>query len=327
MKPPVRVAVTGAAGQIGYSLLFRIATGEMLGPDQPMILQLLEVPEALGALNGVVMELADCAFPLLAGVVQTEDAKIAFDRADYALLVGSRPRTAGIERRDLLAVNAAIFAVQGHSLDAVASRDVKILVVGNPANTNCFVAMQSAPGLARRNFSAMMRLDHNRAVSMLAARIGAPVDTIERVVVWGNHSPTMHPDYRHATSGGLALPELVGDEAWYRDEFIPTVAQRGTAVLKARGRGSAASAASAAIDHMRDWVAGTNGRWVTMAVASDGSYGIPADIIYGFPVTCAGGEFRIVSDLPIDDFSRQRMQLSLAELQEERGAVAGLLGS
>ena len=325
MNRPVRVAVTGAAGQIGYSLLFRIATGEMLGPDQPVILQMLEVPDALGALRGVAMELADCAFPLLAGMVQTSDPEVAFRDADYALLVGSRPRTAGIERRDLLAFNAEIFQTQGRALDAVAAREVKVLVVGNPANTNCYIAMKSAPGLAPGNFTAMMRLDHNRCVAMLAERIGKPVEGIERAIVLGNHSLTMYPDYHHARVDSQSVKDLVGDDAWYRNEFIPTVAQRGTEVIAARGRGSAASAASAAVDHIRDWVMGTDERWVTMGIASDGSYGVPQEIICGVPVVCAGGSYQLVRDVDLNDFSRERLARSVAELDEERAAIDHLL--
>jgi len=325
-KSPVRVAVTGAAGQIGYSLLFRIASGEMLGKDQPVVLQLLEIPQALGALNGVVMELEDCAFPLLAGVVTSDDPKVAFRDADYALLVGARPRSKGMERKDLLEANAAIFTVQGKALDAVAKRTVKVLVVGNPANTNALIAMSCAPGLDPRNFTGMMRLDHNRAVSQIAARIGRPVDEIEKMTVWGNHSPTMYPDYRFATAGGKPVKALIGDEKWNRETFIPTVGKRGAAVIEARGASSAASAANAAIDHMRDWALGTQGRWVTMGVRSDGAYGIAEGIIYGFPVTCSGGDYRVVQGLDIDAFSRERMDLTLKELLEERDAVKHLLG-
>ncbi|MCL4800447.1 MAG: malate dehydrogenase [Burkholderiales bacterium] len=325
-KSPVRVAVTGAAGQIGYSLLFRIASGEMLGKDQPVVLQLLEIPQALGALNGVVMELEDCAFPLLAGVVTSDDPKVAFRDADYALLVGARPRSKGMERKDLLEANAAIFTVQGKALDAVAKRTVKVLVVGNPANTNALIAMSCAPGLDPRNFTGMMRLDHNRAVSQIAARIGRPVDEIEKMTVWGNHSPTMYPDYRFATAGGKPVKALIDDEKWNRETFIPTVGKRGAAVIEARGASSAASAANAAIDHMRDWALGTQGRWVTMGVRSDGAYGIAEGIIYGFPVTCSGGDYRVVQGLDIDAFSRERMDLTLKELLEERDAVKHLLG-
>ena len=327
MKSPVRVAVTGAAGQIGYSLLFRIASGEMLGRDQPVILQLLEIPDekAQKALNGVMMELEDCAFPLLAGMSAHAEPATAFRDAQVALLVGARPRGPGMERKDLLAANAQIFTAQGKALDAAASRDVKVLVVGNPANTNAYIAMKSAPSLPRTAFTAMMRLDHNRALSQLSARTGKPVDSIEKVVVWGNHSPTMYPDIRFASIAGQPAPQAVADEAWYRDTFIPTVGKRGAAIIEARGLSSAASAANAAIDHVRDWVLGTAGRWVTMGVASDGSYGIPEDIVYGFPVTCAGGRFEVVKGLDIDDFSRARMDATLKELLEERDGVKHLL--
>ncbi len=325
-KAPVRVAVTGAAGQIGYSLLFRIASGEMLGKDQPVILQLLEVPQALNALGGVVMELEDCAFPLLAGVVATDDPNTAFRDADYALLVGARPRSKGMERKDLLEANAAIFTVQGKALDATARRSIKVLIVGNPANTNALIAMKSAPGLNPRSFTGMMRLDHNRAVSQVAAKLGVPVDRIEKMLVWGNHSPTMYPDYRFATAGGKAVKTLINDDKWNRDTFIPTVGKRGAAIIEARGASSAASAANAAIDHMRDWVLGTNGRWVTMGIPSDGSvYGIPEGVIYGFPVTCTAGDYQIVQGLEIDAFSRERMEATDTELREERAAVEDLL--
>jgi len=319
--------VTGAAGQIGYSLLFRIASGEMLGKDQPVILQLLEIPAALNAVRGVVMELDDCAFPLLAGVVATDDPNVAFRDADYALLVGARPRSKGMERKDLLEANAAIFTVQGKALDAVARRTVKVLVVGNPANTNALITMKSAPGLDPHNFTGMMRLDHNRAVSQIAMKLGAPVDTIEKMLVWGNHSPTMYPDYRFATAGGKPVKTLINDEKWNRETFLPTVGKRGAAVIEARGASSAASAANAAIDHMRDWVLGTGGKWVTMGIASDGkAYGIPEGVIYGFPVTCANGAYRIVEGLEIDAFSRERMDLTLKELLDEREAVKHLFG-
>jgi len=328
MKPPVRVAVTGAAGQIGYALLFRIASGEMLGRDQPVILQLLELPidKAQAALNGVMMELEDCAFPLLAGMVGTADPKVAFRDADVALLVGAKPRGPGMERKDLLLENAKIFIEQGKALDAAAARHVKVLVVGNPANTNAYIAMKSAPSLPKRNFTAMMRLDHNRALSQLAARLKKPVGGIEKMIVWGNHSPTMYADYRFATIGGASVKAAIDDEAWYRNEFLPTVGKRGAAIIAARGLSSAASAANAAIDHVRDWVAGTHGKWVTMGVPSDGSYGIPADTVYGVPVTTADGEYTLVRDLPIDDFSRERMNATLKELDEERAGVASLLG-
>jgi malate dehydrogenase len=326
MKTPVRVAVTGAAGQIGYSLLFRIASGEMLGPDQPVILQLLEITPALNALKGVVMELDDCAFPLLAGVVQSDDAKVAFKDADIALLVGARPRSKGMERKDLLEANGAIFTGQGKALNEVASRSVKVLVVGNPANTNAYIAMKSAPDLPAANFTAMLRLDHNRALSQLSAKTGKPVDSIEKLVVWGNHSPTMYPDYRFATIDGQAAPAAVNDEPWYRDTFIPTVGKRGAAIIEARGLSSAASAANAAIDHVRDWVLGTAGKWTTMGIPSDGSYGIPGGIIYGFPVTCSAGNYAMVRDLEIDAFSREKMNLTLKELEEERDAIKHLVG-
>jgi malate dehydrogenase len=326
MKKPVRVAVTGAAGQIGYSLLFRIASGEMLGPEQPVILQLLEIPAALKALNGVAMELEDCAFPLLADVVQTDDPKVAFRDAEVALLVGARPRTADMERRDLLRANANIFKTQGKALNEAASRSVKVLVVGNPANTNCYVAMKSAPDLPVRNFTSMMRLDHNRALFQLAARAGQPVRNIEKVVVWGNHSPTMYPDWRFATAAGKSVKDLIGDEKWYRDMFIPTVAKRGTAIIVARGLSSAASAANAAIDHARDWMLGTGGKWVSMGLPSDGSYGIREQVIYGFPATCANGEYHIVKDLPVDSFSRERMDATLKEIEQEIAELSSLLG-
>jgi len=317
--------VTGAAGQIGYSLLFRIASGEMLGKDQPVILQLLEVTPTLNALKGVAMELDDCAFPLLAGIVQTDDPKVAFKDADYALLVGAKPRTKGMERADLLEANAQIFTVQGKALNEAAKRSVKVLVVGNPANTNAYIAMKSAPDLPRTCFSAMLRLDHNRALSQLATKTGKPVGTMHKMIVWGNHSPSMYPDYRFATIDGQPAPAAVNDDAWYRDTFIPTVAKRGAAIIEARGSSSAASAASAAIDHMRDWALGSNGQWVTMGVPSDGSYGIPEGIVYGFPVVCANGGYEIVRDLEIDDFSRQKMDATLKELLEERDGIKHLL--
>jgi malate dehydrogenase len=325
MNKPMRVAVTGAAGQIGYSLLFRIAAGELLGNQQPVILQVLEIPAALPALKGVGMELDDCAFPLLSGIVQTDDPRLAFRDADIAFLVGSRPRTADIERRDLLQANANIFRTQGRVLSEVASRDVKVLVVGNPANTNCYVAMKCARDLPAKNFTSMMRLDHNRALSQLARRAGKSAGEVEKVIVWGNHSPTMYPDYRFATVNGASIKEVIADEPWYRDVLIPTVAKRGTAIIVARGLSSAASAANAAIDHVRDWLLGTNGKWVTMGIPSDGRYGIPKDLIYGFPVTCSGGEYRVVQDLPIDQFSRERMGISRKELEEEAAAVSDLL--
>jgi malate dehydrogenase len=326
-KAPIRVAVTGAAGQIGYALLFRIASGEMLGKDQPVILQLLELPidKAQQALKGVIMELEDCAFPLLAGVVGTGDPKVAFKDASYALLVGARPRGPGMERKDLLLENAKIFIEQGKALNEVAARDVRVLVVGNPANTNAYIAMKSAPDLPKANFTAMLRLDHNRAISQLSTRTGKPVDSIERIIVWGNHSPTMYPDIRFATVAGAAAPSLI-DDAWYKTDYIPKVGKRGAAIIEARGLSSAASAANAAIDHMHDWALGSNGKWVTMGVPSDGSYGIPADILYGVPVICTPGKYERVTGLEIDAFSRQMMDKTLAELQEEREGVKDLLG-
>ena len=327
MKKPVRVAVTGAAGQIGYSLLFRIASGEMLGKDQPVALQLLEIPDekAQKALKGVIMELDDCAFPLLSSVSAHGDPMTAFKDIDIALLVGARPRGPGMERKDLLSANAQIFTAQGKALDAVASRSVKVLVVGNPANTNAYIAMKSAPSLPRENFTAMLRLDHNRALSQLAAKTGKPVDAIEKMIVWGNHSPTMYPDYRFATIGGQPAPAAVNDAVWYRESFIPTVGKRGAAIIEARGLSSAASAANAAIDHVRDWVLGTDGKWVTMGIPSDGAYGIPKDVMYGFPVTCKDGKYTLIEGLDIDTFSRERMDFTLKELEEERQAVQHLL--
>jgi malate dehydrogenase len=326
-KPAIRVAVTGAAGQIGYALLFRIASGEMLGKDQPVILQLLEIPDekAQKALKGVMMELDDCAFPLLQSMSAHSDPKEAFKDVEVALLVGSRPRGPGMERKDLLTVNAQIFTGQGKALNEVASRNVRVLVVGNPANTNAYIAMKSAPDLPAKNFTAMLRLDHNRALSQLAAKLGRPVADIQKLAVWGNHSPTMYPDYRFATIGGQSVSKLINDAAWNRDVFIPTVGKRGAAIIEARGLSSAASAANAAIDHIHDWVMGTNGKWVTMGVPSDGSYGIPEGIMYGVPVTCEGGEYHRVKDLEVDAFSRERMDLTLKELLEERDGVADLL--
>ena len=328
MKKPLRVAVTGAAGQIGYSLLFRIANGDMLGRDQPVILQLLELPidKAQAALKGVMMELEDCAFPLLAGMSGTGDAKAAFKDAEVALLVGARPRGPGMERKDLLLENAKIFIEQGKAMDAVANREIKVLVVGNPANTNAYIAMKSAPSLPAKNFTAMLRLDHNRALSQLAARSGKPVGSIEKLIVWGNHSPTMYPDYRFATVDGQSVKNLINDENWNRTVFLPTVGKRGAAIIEARGLSSAASAANAAVDHVHDWLLGSDGKWVTMGVASDGSYGIPKDIMYGVPVTTAGGEYQRVTGLEIDSFSREKMDATLKELEEERAGVAGLLG-
>jgi malate dehydrogenase len=326
-KKPVRVAVTGAAGQIGYALLFRIASGEMLGKDQPVILQLLEVP-AEGpqkALKGVMMELEDCAFPLLAGMEAHADPMTAFRDTDYALLVGSMPRKAGMERAELLSINGKIFIGQGQALNAVASRDVKVLVVGNPANTNAWIAMKSAPDLPRENFTAMLRLDHNRALSQLAAKTGKPVASIRKLCVWGNHSPTMYPDYRFATIAGASVKDMINDEAWNRDVFLPTVGKRGAAIIEARGLSSAASAANAAIDHMRDWALGTQGEWVTMGVPSNGEYGIPKDVMFGYPVTCEGGKYRIVEGLPIDEFSQGCIDKTLAELVAEQDGVKHLL--
>ncbi|MBX3603586.1 MAG: malate dehydrogenase [Rubrivivax sp.] len=326
-KKPVRVAVTGAAGQIGYALLFRIASGEMLGRDQPVILQLLEVP-AEGpqkALKGVMMELEDCAFPLLHGMEAHGDPMTAFKDTDYALLVGSMPRKAGMERAELLSINGKIFIGQGQALNAVASRDVKVLVVGNPANTNAWIAMKSAPDLPRENFTAMLRLDHNRALSQIAAKTGKPVASIKKLGVWGNHSPTMYADYRFATIDGASVKDMINDHAWNRDVFLPTVGKRGAAIIEARGLSSAASAANAAIDHMRDWALGTNGGWVTMGVPSNGEYGIPKDVMFGYPVTCEGGKYRIVEGLPIDEFSQGCIDKTLAELLAERDGVQHLL--
>ena len=327
MKSPVRVAVTGAAGQIGYALLFRIASGEMLGKDQPVILQLLEIPDekAQKALKGVMMELDDCAFPLLAGMTAHGDPMTAFKDADYALLVGARPRGPGMERKDLLSANAQIFTAQGKALNAVASRNVRVLVVGNPANTNAYIAMKSAPDLPRKNFTAMLRLDHNRALSQIAAKTGKPVSSIEKLAVWGNHSPTMYADYRFATIDGQPVKAMIADDVWNKDTFLPTVGKRGAAIIDARGVSSAASAANAAIDHMRDWALGSNGKWVTMGIPSDGQYGIPKDTMFGFPVTTEGGEYKLVAGLDIDAFSQERIDLTLKELKEEQEGVQHLL--
>jgi len=326
-KAPLRVAVTGAAGQIGYSLLFRIANGDMLGKDQPVILQLLEIPDekAQNALKGVMMELDDCAFPLLQSMSAHGDPMTAFKDIDYAVLVGARPRGPGMERKDLLSANAQIFTAQGKALNAVAKRTVKTLVVGNPANTNAYIAMKSAPDLPAKNFTAMLRLDHNRALSQLASKSHSAVADIEKLVVWGNHSPTMYPDYRFATVGGKSIKELINDEDWNKNTFLPTVGKRGAAIIEARGLSSAASAANAAIDHIHDWHLGTNGKWVTMGVPSDGSYGIPAEVMYGFPVTCENGEYTVIKDLPVDEFSRERMDFTLKELLEEQDGVKHLL--
>jgi malate dehydrogenase len=325
MTTPVRVAVTGAAGQIGYAILFRIANGDLLGKDQPVILNLLDLPQAQKALGGVIMELNDCAFPLLAGIVPTDDPNVAFKDVDIAILIGSRPRGPGMERRDLLAANAEIFKVQGKALNDVAKRDVKVLVVGNPANTNAYIAMKSAPDLPKENFTAMLRLDHNRAVSMLAEKSGVAVKDIEKVAVWGNHSPTMYADYRNATAAGKSLPAVINDETWYKETYLSAVGKRGAAIIEARGLSSAASAANAAIDHVRDWVLGSNGRWVSMGVPSDGSYGIPKDVIYGVPVTTEGGKYKRVEGIAIDEFSQGRLEFTLKELLEEQEAVASLL--
>ncbi len=326
-KSPVRVAVTGAAGQIGYALLFRIASGEMLGKDQPVILQLLEIPDekAQNALKGVIMELDDCAFPLLAGIEAHSDPVAAFKDTDYALLVGARPRGPGMERKDLLSANAQIFTAQGKALNASASRNVKVLVVGNPANTNAYIAMKSAPDLPAKNFTAMLRLDHNRAASQIAAKTGKPVSSIEKLAVWGNHSPTMYADYRFATIGGQSVKAMINDDAWNKDVFLPTVGKRGAAIIAARGVSSAASAANAAIDHMRDWALGSNGQWVTMGIPSNGEYGIPKEVMFGYPVTTEGGEYKIVEGLTIDAFSQERINLTLAELTEEQDGVKHLL--
>ena len=325
MKSPVRVTITGAAGQIGYQLSFRIASGQMLGTDQPVILQLLEIPPALGALNGVVMELDDCAFSTLAGVAATDDPDIAFKDSDYALLVGARPRGPGMERKDLLEANAAIFSVQGKAINDHASRDIRVLVVGNPANTNALIASSNAPDIDPGRFTAMTRLDHNRAMAQLATKTGAHVNDVRRMTIWGNHSATQYPDVQHAVVAGKPAAELV-DQAWLADDFIPVVQQRGAAIIEARGASSAASAASAAIDHMHDWASGTpDDDWVSMAIPADGSYGIEPGIIYSYPVRCSGGNYEIVQDLAIDDFSRKRMAATETELREERAAIADLL--
>jgi malate dehydrogenase len=325
MKSPVNVAITGAAGQIGYALAFRVASGAMLGPDQPINLHLLEITPALGALQGVVMELNDCAFPTLNKIVATDDAKVAFKDCDVALLVGARPRGPGMERKDLLVANAQIFSAQGKALDAVANRNVRVLVVGNPANTNALIAQRNAPGLNQRNFTAMVRLDHNRALSQLAEKTGTHTTKINRVTIWGNHSATQYPDLHQAIVDGKSALSLV-DQKWYSETFIPVVQQRGAAIIKARGASSAASAASAAIDHIHDWVLGSqDGDWVSMGVPSDGSYGIPAGVIYGFPVTCKNGEYQIVQGLSINEFSRQRMDATHKELLEERDGVKELI--
>jgi len=329
MKRPMRVAVTGAAGQIGYSLLFRIASGEMLGKDQPVILQLLEIPDekAQKALKGVMMELDDCAFPLLDSMVATADPKVAFKDADIALLVGARPRGPGMERKDLLEANGKIFGPQGQALSEVASRDVKVLVVGNPANTNCLIAMKNAPKLKPSNFTAMMRLDHNRALTQVAQKVGKPVSTVRKMSVWGNHSATQYPDvFQTEVEGKKAWP-MINDMNWLEKEFIPTIQKRGAAIIDARGLSSAASAANAAMDHVRNWVYGTpDGDWVSMGIPSDGSYEIPEGVIYGYPATCRDGRYQIVQGLEVSDFSRARMQATLKELEEERDSIKHLLG-
>jgi malate dehydrogenase len=327
-KPPIRVAVTGAAGQIGYSLLFRIASGEMLGKDQPVILQMLEIPDekAQKALKGVMMELDDCAFPLLAGMVPASDPMVAFKDVDIALLVGARPRGPGMERKDLLEANGRIFGPQGKALDRVASRSVKVLVVGNPANTNCLIAMKNAQGLKPTQFTAMMRLDHNRAISQVSQRIRQEVSKIKKITVWGNHSATQYPDVFQAECDGRKVWPMINDQAWLEQTFIPTVQKRGAAIIDARGLSSAASAANAAIDHVRDWISGSrDGDWITMGVPSEGSYGIPEGVIFGYPVTCRGGEYQIVNGIELSEFSRKRVEATLKELHEERDSVKSLL--
>ncbi len=321
---PVRVTVTGAAGQIGYSVVFRIASGQLLGPDRPVDLRLLEIPQAMGALEGVAMELVDCAFPLLAGIDLHDRPADAFDGTNVALLVGSRPRTKGMERAELLSANGEIFTVQGKALNAVAAPDVKVLVVGNPANTNCLIAMSNAPDIPRERFTSMMRLDHNRAIAQLATKLAVPVSEVSQMGVWGNHSPTMYPDLFHAEVRGEQAARAVDDQAWIEGEFLPNVGKRGAAIIEARGASSAASAANAAIDHVRDWVSGSDGGWVSMGIPSDGSYRIPEGLICGFPCTCSEGEWSIVGGLDLDDFSRTRIDASVKELQEEREAVQGL---
>jgi malate dehydrogenase len=319
---PVRVTVTGAAGQIGYSIVFRIASGQLLGPEQPVDLRLLEIPPAMGALEGVAMELIDCAFPLLAGLDLHDNPEEAFDGVNLALLVGSRPRTKGMERAELLSENGKIFTGQGRALNARAAADVKVLVVGNPANTNCLIAMSNAPDIPNERFTAMMRLDHNRAVAQVAAKLGVPVTDVSQMGVWGNHSPTMYPDLFHAQVRGEQAAKAIDDQAWIENEFLPNVGKRGAAIIEARGASSAASAASAAIDHVRDWVSGTDGGWVSMGIPSDGSYGVPEGLISGFPCTCAAGERTIVDGLEIDDFSRSKIDASVAELISERDTVS-----
>jgi malate dehydrogenase len=322
VSSPVRVTVTGAAGQIGYSIVFRIASGQLLGPDQPVDLRLLEIPQAMGALEGVAMELVDCAFPLLTGLDLHDSADAAFDGVNVALLVGSRPRTKGMERAELLAENGKIFTVQGKALNDNAADDLKVLVVGNPANTNCLIAMNNAPDIPRERFTAMLRLDHNRAIAQLASKLAVPVTDIAQMGVWGNHSPTMYPDLFHAQIRGEQAAKVVDDQAWIENEFLPNVGKRGAAIIEARGSSSAASAASAAIDHVNDWVTGSAG-WVSMGVPSDGSYGIPEGLICGFPCTCANGEYKIVEGLELDPFSREKIAASVSELESERDTVAG----
>jgi malate dehydrogenase len=322
VSKPIRVTVTGAAGQIGYSLVFRIASGQLLGPDQPVDLRLLEIPPAMGALDGVAMEIVDCAFPLLAGLDLHDNPSDAFDGVSIALLVGSRPRTKGMERAELLSENGKIFTTQGKALNERAASDVKVLVVGNPANTNCLIAMNNAPDIPRERFTSMMRLDHNRAVAQLAAKVGASVSDVGKMGVWGNHSPTMYPDLFHAEVKGTQAAKVVDDQAWIENDFLPNVGKRGAAIIEARGASSAASAASAAIDHVRDWVSGTSD-WVSMGVASDGSYDVPEGLISGFPCTCANGQWSIVQGLDLDDFSRSKIDASIAELSDERSTVQG----
>ncbi|MCK5770027.1 malate dehydrogenase [Algiphilus sp.] len=325
MADPVRIAITGAAGQIAYSLIFRIASGDMLGKDQPVILQLLDIPDAMEKLRGTVMEVEDCAFPLVQGITASSDPNEAFSDISYALLVGARPRGPGMERKDLLQANAKIFSVQGKALSDNARSDVRVLVVGNPANTNALITASNAPKIDPRQITAMMRLDHNRAASQLANKTGSHVNDIEKLIVWGNHSSTQYPDISHCTIDGKAAKNLV-DQNWIESDFIPTVQQRGAAIIKARGASSAASAASAAIDHMRDWALGSNGKWVSMGIPSDGSYGIAPGVVYSYPVLCEGGDYAIVQDLPVDEFSRGRMTETETELREERGAIEDLLG-
>jgi malate dehydrogenase len=326
-KAAKRVVVTGAAGQIAYSLLFRIANGDMLGKDQPVILQLLDITPAMAAVKGVVMELEDCAFPLLRSVIITDEPNVAFKDADYALLVGARPRSKGMERKDLLEANGAIFTVQGKALNDHAARHCKILVVGNPANTNAYIAMKSAPDLPKKNFTAMLRLDHNRALSQLAAKANIAVDSITDMAVWGNHSPTMYADYRFAKSAGKSIKDTINDAAWNNDVFLPTVGKRGAAIIEARGLSSAASAANAAIDHMHDWALGSNGKWVTMGIVSDGSYGIPKEMMFGYPVICNNGDYNIVQGLNIDEYSRSKLDITQKELQDEMDGIKHLLGA